>query len=293
MLIRSTRIALAILCSLFLFGIVNNSLAIEIVNFPSNTEDTSYNGYTYHMAYLKTDVPFYSVIWYVNDTFVSSSYGGHEKTEAWFYPNSLTGSIKGVKHTIKAKVMRIEDDGTTLSDTDSYTVKMFEPIYLYKPGEKTGAWGSVEISRFYYDGSKIVMSASASAYNPSDNPKAGDLDKFPLTVLPWFWTHKYPAPDGNASDEHRDTKDSETIDLGESSDTATPGPNRQEQIGGDDAGPFDRHIGVLAKGGDPRYFKAHAHLQVYGARTGTDNWEVDTQQQTGTAAVTFTYKDGP
>ena len=34
-------IALAILCSLFMFGMVKNSLAIEIVDFPSNTEDTS------------------------------------------------------------------------------------------------------------------------------------------------------------------------------------------------------------------------------------------------------------
>ena len=194
MLTRSIRIALAILCFLFMFGIVKSSDAIEIVDFPSNTEDTSYNGYTYHSAYVKTDVPFYSVIWYVNDTFVSSSYGGHEKTEAWFYPNSLTGSIKGVKHTIKAKVMRIEDDGTTLSDTASYTVRMFEPIYSYKRGEHTGAWGSVEISRFYYDGSDIVMSASAYAYNPSNNPEAKDPDDNPLTVLPWFRTHEYPAP---------------------------------------------------------------------------------------------------
>ena len=64
--LQSIGIAVAMLCSLFLFGMVNSSQAREIIDFPSDTEDTSYGGYTYHMAYLKTDVPFYCVWWYVN-----------------------------------------------------------------------------------------------------------------------------------------------------------------------------------------------------------------------------------
>ena len=125
------------------------------------------------MAYVKTDVPFYSVNWYVNGTFVSSSYGGHEKTEAWFYPNSLTGSIKGVNYTIKAKVMRIEDDGTTLSDTDSYIVRAFQPKYVsgIKNDKPTviGVNGSVTLSRHYHDGSNIVVDGSAYARNGTEN----------------------------------------------------------------------------------------------------------------------------
>ena len=59
----------------------------------------------------------------------------------------------------------------------------------------------------------------------------------------------------------------------------------------DERKPFHRDVGDLT--GRKVYFNAHAHLQVYGARTRIDNWEVDTQQQTDTAAVTFTEHDGP
>ncbi len=300
MLIRSTRIALAILSFLFMFGIVKSSDAIKIVDFPSDTEDTSYNGFTYHMAYVETDVPIYHVNWYIDDVIAYSETLDSTTKNASYFPcydptssAKIPGIIKGKKYDIGVKVWEWDaDDEEFRSTTASYTVRMFEPIYLYKQGERTGAWGSVEISRFYYDGSHIIMDSYAYAYNPSNNPKAGDLDKFPLTVLPWFWTHKYPAPDGNASDEHRDTKDSETIDLGESSQYYYPGPLTDPDPVTNERKPFNRYVGTLEKG-DRRYFKAHAHLQVYGARIGTDDWEVDTQQQTGTAAVTFTYKDGP
>ena len=298
--LRSIRIALAILCSLFMFGMVKSSLAIEIVDFPSNTEDTSYNGYTYHMAYVKTDVPIYSVIWYIDDVIAYSETLNSTTKNASYFPcydptssAKIPGSIKGKKYDIGVKVWEWDaDDEEFRSTTASYTVRMFEPIYLYKRGEHTGAWGSVEISSFAYNGSHIVMSAYAHASNPSNNPKAGDRDKFPLTVLPWFWTQKYPAPDGNAEDELRSTKDSETIDLGESSQYHYPGTLTDPDPKTGKRKPFNRDVGTLEEG-DAHYFKAHAHLQVYGARTLTDNWEVDTQQQTGTAAVTFTWEDGP
>ena len=207
--LRSIGIAIAI-CSLCMFTMANTSEAIKIVDFPSDTEDTSYNGYTYHMAYVKTDVPIYHVNWYIDDVIAYSETLDSTTKKASYFPcydptssAKIPGSIKGKKYDIGVEVWEWDaDDEEFRSTTASYTVRMFEPIYLYKQGEKTGAWGSVEISRFYYNGSDIVMSASAYASNPSDNPKAGDLDKFPLTVLPWFWTQKYPAPDGNASDEH-------------------------------------------------------------------------------------------
>lgn len=50
--------------------------------------------------------------------------------------------------------------------TASYIVRMFEPIYLYETGTLSGAIGSVEISRFYYNGSHIIMDSSAYASNP-------------------------------------------------------------------------------------------------------------------------------
>ena len=287
---------------LFMFGIVKSSDAIKIVDFPSNTEDISHNGFTYHMAYVETDVPIYHVEWYIDDVFAYSETLDSTTKRASYFPcydptssAKIPGIIKGKKYDIGVKVWEWDaDDEEFRSTTASYTVRMFEPIYLYKQGERTGARGYVGISRFYYDGSDIIMDSYACAYNPSNNPKAGDRKKFPLRVESWFRTDEYDSPNGNVQGtQHRDTKPLQTIDLGESSETTYPGPYRQEQIGGPDICCFDRNIGTLTKDSLPRYFNAHAHLQVYGARTGTDDWEVDTQQQTDTTAVTFTYKDGP
>ncbi len=160
---------------------------------------------------------------------------------------------------------------------------MVKPIWLYEVGPNTGARVSLEISRFYYDGSSIIMDSTIYARNPTDNP--GEI-----IVSPWFWTQKYDAPDGRGEDEHRDTKPSEVIAVGETSQYFTPGPNTdpEEELGGGQ--PFHRNIGTLEKDKEV-YYKAHAHLQVDGG--GVDSWEVDTQSQTVTAAVTFTWEDGP
>lgn len=45
--LRSISITVVIIYSLCLFGMDNSSDAIEIVDFPSDTEDYSYGGYTY------------------------------------------------------------------------------------------------------------------------------------------------------------------------------------------------------------------------------------------------------
>ena len=137
------------------------------------------------------------------------------------------------------------------------------------------------------------MSSYAYAYNPTNNPKAGDLDKFELTVASWFRTDEYNAPNGQVQgNEHRDTKPLQTIDLGETSEYAYPGPDRQEinDVGElEYAGDFKRDIGALTEDSVSRYFLAHTHLQVYTteAQVRIDNWEADTGVQE------FTHKDGP
>ena len=136
------------------------------------------------------------------------------------------------------------------------------------------------------------MDSYIYARNPRNNPKAKDRDEYRLRVSPWFWTQKYTAPNGDfvVGSELRDTKPSELIDLGETSQNFNPGPYIDKENEDDEDVPFDREIGTLEKG-EKHYYKAHAHLQVDGG--GVDNWEIDTQSQTGTAAVTFTSDDGP
>lgn len=103
---------------------------------------------------------------------------------------------------------------STLSQLKSKRIKDWERI---KQEIRT-----TEIIRHCHNGEDIVMDSYIYARNPRNNPKAKDRDEFRLRVSPWFWTQKYPAPDGKGGDEHRDTKPSELIDLGETSQYFTP-----------------------------------------------------------------------
>ena len=281
-------LTVAILAVFMCVFFVHSSDAIEIISFPSNTEDTSYSDYTYHMAYVKTDVPIYHVSWFIDDTWVYGETLDSSTDYASYYPyDKIPGVIKGKKYEISVKVWEWDDDdGVFLSTTDSYTVRMFEPISLYKVGTNTGARGYAEISRFYYDGSHIIMSSYAYASNPSDNPD-------PINVLAWFRTQEYPATDGDAGEEHRKTHSVETVDVGKTSQYYYPGPDTDPEDWAGGGQPFDRDVGVL--GDREVYYNAHAHLRVFTTKGlyKEDNWEVDTLHQTGTAAVAFSGKDGP
>ena len=125
---------------------------------------------------------------------------------------------------------------------------------------------------------------------PTNNPKAKKPDDNPLTVGPWFWTQEYTAPDGNGGEERRSTKDLKIINVGKGS-WSEPGTLTDPDPRTGERKPFNRWVGSLK--GRKIYIKGHAHLQVWGTRTGADNWEIDTQSQTGTAAVEFTKDDGP
>ncbi len=176
-------------------------------------------------AYVNTDEDIVCIRWSVDDVYSHTThYGAGTRFASEIF--TLTGSIKGEKYTIEAEVSFWDGDNC-VSDTDSYKFRMFKPIDSPQngPGQNTGASGHAVISSFYYDGSSIIMSSYAYAYNPRNNPKAKDPDDNPLQVLAWFRTQEYPAPDGAAGNEHRDTKDSEIITVGETSKNFTPGPN--------------------------------------------------------------------
>ena len=288
--LKLTSIALAI-CSLFLFGIPQKSDAFEITYFYVYP-DTDYGGGANATTYVNTDEDIVCVRWSVDDVYSHTThYGAGTRFASEIF--RFTGHIKGNKHKITAEVW-FWDGNNCVSDTDSYTFRVYKPIYLRQQGENTGARGYVEISSFYYDGSHIIMSSYAYARNPRNNPKAKDPDDNPLQVLAWFRTQEYPAPDGAAGKEHRDTKDPEIIKVGKVSKTYTPGPNTDPEEWAGGGAPFDREVGDL---GDRKvYYNAHTHLVVSttkGRPLQADHWEVDTREQTDTAAVTFTGADGP
>ena len=179
--VQSIGIAVAMICFLFVIG-VQKSDAIKIVDFPSDTEDTSYNGYTYHMAYVETDVPIYHVSWSIDGKWAYSETLDSTTKYASYFPcydptasDKIPGVIKGKKYEIGVTVWEWDADAEEFRDTSaSYKVRMFEPKVIsgikypratpeHKLGE--GIYGSVTLWRHYHDGWNIVVSASVYARN--------------------------------------------------------------------------------------------------------------------------------
>jgi hypothetical protein len=276
---------------------VNNSLAIEIVEFRSyNDTHEEYDwGYPYFTFYVQTDEPYDRLNWAVYDVeteethWVGSTEGDGVSTYHYFSISDLSGEPKGKKYVIGViayQKKRIGGRDWMSFTIDTYNFRVFKVTTAWNngTGQNTGAWGYVIIKKIYYDGRYIVMDSNAYARNPTDNS---------LIVAPWFRTNEYAGLNGDhIPPEHRDTKPLQTIEPGETSEYASPGPDRQERndVGElEYAGDFNRDIGALTEDSVSRYFLAHAHLQVYTteAQVRIDNWEADTGVQE------FTHKDGP
>ena len=300
---RYKSILIAVILTAFMFVCFVNSSNAQILIVDMYIPSETYNyGYAYSYAYVETDRPYHTVYWYIGDPddpdgnfqYVGETLGDGAQTRAYFYPDVsyCPGHIKGDKYRIGAIATYYDKEKEMWwDDWESRDFTVYKPIRLYEVGPNTGARVSLEISKFYYNGTHIIMDSTIYARNPRNNPKAKNPDKNSMRVLPWFWTQEYTAPNGKfvVGSEHRDTKPSEVIAVGETSQYFTPGPDTDDEEGLGGGQPFHREIGNLE--GKTVYYKAHAHLQVDGG--GVDSWEVDTQQQTGTAAVTFTEEDGP
>ena len=175
-------IAAMAICSLFIIG-VQKSDAIKITEFPSDTEDYSYGGYTYHMADVRTDKPIYYVFWNINGgNGYSETLGGTTNYASYFpcydpTPSSrIPGSIKGINYRISVEVWEWDVDAEVFrSATASYKVRMFESVSIsdtkYPRGIHNedklgdGIYGSVTLSRHYHDGQSIVVDGSVYARN--------------------------------------------------------------------------------------------------------------------------------
>ena len=161
------------------------------------------------------------------------------------------GSLKGTTYTIKAIAWDQENHWDIFLDTDSYTLTVYRPIIKSGYNEVTlenaritGAYGYIEISRHYFNGTTFVMDAYASAYNGTDET---------LRAQAWFRQTEYTAPDGSAIaiQEKRDTKGLNDVEVDNTYGPYTP-----------DSFIVDFDIGRPIGDTEVRYFDVHTHLQV-------------------------------
>ena len=84
----------------------------------------TYDGSLYHTSYLKTDVAFYDIYWYINGDIIERTDGSNNTTEAYFTPYSTDypGSPFGIDYEIKAEVWWLDENGNSDSRTSSYNV---------------------------------------------------------------------------------------------------------------------------------------------------------------------------
>lgn len=156
--LQSIGIAVAMLCSLLLNGIVNNSDAFEITSLTVSVNDDTGNGSSAY-GHVYTDDPYFMVDWYVDGEWVDSSWGHGGTTYASFSSAALTGSLKGEEYTIKAVAWSLNGD----DDTSSYDFTVYRPES--DRSTQLGVWGSVQLSSISYSNGYISPSGSANASN--------------------------------------------------------------------------------------------------------------------------------
>ncbi len=164
-------LAITIICSVFLFTLVNNSEAIEITSlYPSNGQYYNYAGYLYPSACVETDEPFSDVWWYINDVHVGTSNGdiNNPQTTACFSAGSFyyPGSPFGTSYEVKAVVQSFMDEnGNIDQDTDSYTAYVYTtPDVDKRQGFHTGAQGDASANAGW-NGSTAEATISGSITN--------------------------------------------------------------------------------------------------------------------------------
>ncbi len=145
--------------------------------FTTEVYDYGYGGN--HMVRLETSRPYYYIAWYVDDEFYSTFYNNTDNSGTFAFGNitGLTGSIAGTTYTIKAIAYALDTTVNPTSDTDSYEVTVYEPLYTYDVDGKTtpdipDVYGYAEITRHYRSGDDIIFDYYADAfYTGNDEDK--------------------------------------------------------------------------------------------------------------------------
>ena len=175
--LRSIGIAIAMLCSLFLFGMVSSSEAASITSLSSYaTADWGNGGYV--GASLTADEDIYVIDWYIDNTRIKTTDHYHSPTRSvYVYLDTHTGGIKGVKYEVKAVAWFSDvENNTFISNTETSDVRVYAPKYVssikqptWEKPTVTGVFGYSELSRHYHDGQNIVVDGYVYASNRTDN----------------------------------------------------------------------------------------------------------------------------
>ena len=146
MLKFKTMLVATVIFSLVLLSFVSYSNAIEIEAMgPRNGSyeaTQTYNQYVTHIEYVRTDVAYSRIEWYVDDVLKETSSGDGVKTEATYQPWHLIGSDAGTDYVIKAIAYPWEGDG---SDSDSFTLTVILPFQIV---DMSPSYGSYDISNY-------------------------------------------------------------------------------------------------------------------------------------------------
>lgn len=265
MRLKSIGIALAMICSLLFVSVVN----AHITSF-SVYAGTDYGGGGTITADVSADEGIEKIHWYVGNSDVTTT--THDgATSVYENLGAFEGHVKSRKYTVDAIVHFA--DGTIETAIDTVTVD--KPIIRDGFGEDTGVWGSSTIYSQYFTGSAFGFSASAYAYNGTNHT---------LSVHGWFRQQEWTSEDGDFVDVKRDDDQPADREF-KPGETYCVYPDSMK-IEFPQNGPLGED--------EARYFNAHTHLQVSGRIDGlfrSDDWEADTEQQTGTTAVKFTHED--
>ena len=256
-MLRSIGIAIAIFCSLFLFGIVN-SHAAEITSLSVE------NGASGCYASLTTDEDIWVINWYAKQTYPKSEadddyecvhVSGHPPDTTSVYVNIgyLEGHIKIAEYDIKAEAVF-----SVSRDTAVTAVDVYGSIYDNEIKE-TGVYGRSYLLAHYFDGSAIIMEGGASAYNGTNN-KATITGRFRHTAL------------NKQLDELEEVLPTKILKNSEFVHYTTS-----------DWGPTRFHFPTTLEQGDEWNCDAYLRLQVY-ARGKKDEWWVNEQN-------TFDHRD--
>ena len=141
--------------------------------YPAYSSHYDYGGGAYNVPYVCTSDPYDRVEWFIGNK-RHTSQGNGVKTSAapTFYLTS--DKVEGTSHTITAVAWYKADNGEMVSDTDSYTFRVYQPKVETKVHGGGGQQhlnvsGYVQLSRHYFDGWNIVMEGFVRAYNGSND----------------------------------------------------------------------------------------------------------------------------
>ncbi len=168
-------IAVAMLCSLFLFGMVNSSEALEILSLYSTSNEYDWGNGGWHSARVEVDEGNCYVVWYVGSSEDDIEYHStdwiSEPNRSATFSDYLSGHIIGEKHIIAAYLTKYREDERLWQFTPFtwYATKVYKPEF--EAYEQLGVGGGVYLYSLDYSHPYITPTGEASAYNNSNAPR--------------------------------------------------------------------------------------------------------------------------